>query len=87
MREFSRAKESDMSGSPGPMVLVTGASSGIGEATALLLAGEGFRVVGVSRSLPRLEPLLGQASSRGLEILAVEMDVNDDVQVGGSCPV
>ena len=75
-----------MSGSPGPMVLVTGASSGIGEATALLLAGEGFRVVGVSRSLPRLEPLLGQASSRGLEILAVEMDVNDDVQVGGVLP-
>ena len=52
----------------------------------LLLAAEGFRVIGASRSLPRLEPLLGRASSRGLEILAVEMDVNDDVRVGEVLP-
>ena len=75
-----------MSGSPGPMVLVTGASSGIGEATALLLAGEGFRVIGASRSQSRLEPLRSQASSRGLEILAVELDVNDGAQVGEVLP-
>ena len=70
-----------MSGSPSPTVLVTGASSGIGQATALHLSGEGFRVIGASRSRSRLQPLQSQASSRGLEVAVVELDVNDDVQV------
>ena len=72
--------------SPSPTVLVTGASSGIGQATALYLAGEGFRVIGTSRSRSRLEPLQCQASSRGLEMAVVELDVNDNVQVGEVIP-
>ena len=36
-------------------VLITGASSGIGRAAALYLAERGYRVVGTSRSMERLE--------------------------------
>ena len=51
-------------------VLVTGASSGIGAATARLLAGRGFRVFGASR---------GSAEAPGVEWL--RMDVTDEAQV------
>ncbi|MGX1480759.1 UNVERIFIED_CONTAM: NAD(P)-dependent dehydrogenase (short-subunit alcohol dehydrogenase family) [Streptomyces canus] len=41
------------------MALVTGASSGIGRATALALVGAGFAVVGTSRNAVNAEPLAG----------------------------
>ena len=75
-----------MSSGTGRTVLVTGASSGIGEATALHLAGEGFSVIGTSRSWSRLEPLRSQASSTGLKVAAVELDVNDDGEVFEALP-
>jgi NADP-dependent 3-hydroxy acid dehydrogenase YdfG len=59
----------------GTVALVTGASSGIGEATAAVLAKEGARVALVARRRDRLEALaerLGEDSS-----LVIEADVTD----------
>ncbi|HJP65675.1 MAG TPA: SDR family NAD(P)-dependent oxidoreductase, partial [Actinomycetota bacterium] len=42
-----------------PVALVTGASSGIGRATALALVDAGFAVVGTSRNAANAEPLPG----------------------------
>ncbi|MFB6891945.1 oxidoreductase [Kitasatospora sp. NPDC056327] len=57
--------------------LVTGASSGIGEATALRLIGLGFTVYGAARRTDRLDRL----AERGLRPLA--MDVTDDDSMRG----
>ena len=58
----------------GPSVLITGASSGIGAATADLLAARGFAVCGTSRNPER-------AAQRAPHIAWVAMDVRDDASV------
>lgn len=62
-------------------VLITGASSGIGRASALYLAERGYRVVGTSRSMERLEGLLDEASRRGLPVWGAELEINSDEDV------
>jgi len=47
-----------------PVALVTGASSGIGRAAALALAGAGFAVVGTSRNAANAGPLAGSMAAR-----------------------
>jgi len=59
----------------GKVVLVTGASSGIGAATALVLAGRGARVVLGARRLDRLKELAGDIAQQGGEVLTVMLDV------------
>ncbi|MDP6402124.1 MAG: SDR family oxidoreductase [SAR202 cluster bacterium] len=59
-------------------VLITGASSGIGKATALHLAEKGYTVLGTSRSMERLTDLQAQAESSGLRVKPLELDINDD---------
>lgn len=59
------------------VVLVTGASSGIGRATALALAGRGDSVILASRSVRALEEVAVACKARGGEALAVPVDVGD----------
>jgi NAD(P)-dependent dehydrogenase (short-subunit alcohol dehydrogenase family) len=57
---------------------VTGASRGIGRATALELARRGHRVFALARATGDLEQLSGEASRGGQKIELVPLDVGDD---------
>jgi NADP-dependent 3-hydroxy acid dehydrogenase YdfG len=65
----------------GKVALVTGASSGIGEATALALAAEGARVAVAARRRDRLEALVKRIEERGGQALPLVVDVTDEAQV------
>jgi NADP-dependent 3-hydroxy acid dehydrogenase YdfG len=54
-----------MSGIDGKVVAITGASSGIGEATALLLAGSGAKIILGARRSDRLEALATRITTAG----------------------
>ena len=60
---------------PSPVILITGASSGIGEATARLFAQKGYRVVLAARRMDRLQSLAEEIRSAGGQALPVETDV------------
>src|ERR1700712_4037917 len=62
----------------GTVALVTGASSGIGAATATALAAEGAAVAVAARRLDRLEDLVQQIENGGGRALAIEADVTDE---------
>jgi NADP-dependent 3-hydroxy acid dehydrogenase YdfG len=64
----------------GTVALVTGASSGIGEASALALAEEGARVAIAARRLDRLENLAERIGGGSERVLVLETDVTDEAQ-------
>ena len=81
-RETNRSSDgSDAAVVTGPLektvALVTGASSGIGEATARRLAAEGATVALLARRRERLETLAGEIRAQGGNALVLEADVTD----------
>lgn len=64
-----------------PTVLITGASQGIGKATALLFAQNGYDVVLAARMSDRLNRVAQEISALGREALAVSTDISDPQQV------
>ncbi|MBZ9652516.1 SDR family oxidoreductase [Psychroflexus montanilacus] len=57
------------------IILITGASSGIGESTAMKLTSEGAIVVLCARSVDKLKELKNQIEKKGGKALVVETDV------------
>ena len=68
------------------VVLITGASAGIGKASALHLAGRGYAVIGASRRIERLSSLFDEAEESGVRLFGVELDPNSDESVQSVMP-
>ncbi|MET4781807.1 SDR family oxidoreductase [Glaciihabitans sp. UYNi722] len=72
----------DNNGINGKVIAITGAGSGIGEATALLLAERGGKVVLGARRTERLEAVASQIAAAGGEAIFARVDVSrrDDLE-------
>ena len=66
------------------VALVTGASSGIGQATARALGARGAAVALVARRADRLEELGGEIADSGGIALPIEADVTDREQAASA---
>lgn len=65
----------------GKVALITGAGSGIGEATAYLLAKEGAKVVALERSEEKLAAVVDSIRSQGGEAISVAADISNPEQM------
>lgn len=63
------------------VALITGASSGIGRASAIALAGQGAAVAIAARRIEKLEELKKEIEGKGGKVLVVPMDVTNKEQV------
>ena len=62
----------------GKVAIVTGASSGIGRATARLLAKEGARIVAAARRKPQLDAAVAEIEAAGGKAIGLAGDVKDE---------
>ncbi len=65
----------------GKVAFVTGASSGIGRASALALANQGAKVVVTARRLEKLQALAAEIKQHGHEALSLQMDVTKKEEI------
>ena len=65
----------------GKVAIITGAGSGIGEATALIFSREGAKVVLAGRRLAKIAAVTTRIRAEGGEALAVQTDVRNAEQV------
>lgn len=71
----------DMKKLEGKVAIVTGASSGLGRATAAALAGAGADVALLARSEEDLERVAAEVEAPGRRALALPVDLADEVQI------
>jgi NADP-dependent 3-hydroxy acid dehydrogenase YdfG len=64
----------------GKVAVITGASSGIGEAAVLALSAEGAHIVASARRLDRLAELQRKIEMKGGDCLCIQADVQDEAQ-------
>lgn len=64
----------------GKTILITGASSGIGAATAIECANQGAHVVISGRNLEKLQAVYNQLSGKGHQTLACDLCSLEDVE-------
>lgn len=69
------------SSSSGKVVLITGATDGLGKAAAILLAERGYRVYAAGRSKEKRARLDQLAQSKNLPMKSLELDVTSDDSV------
>src|SRR5215212_9159099 len=65
----------------GKVVLITGASSGVGEDAARRFAREGCKVVLAARRLEKLQQMAADIQSEGGEAIAIPVDVNESAEI------
>ena len=65
----------------GKVIVITGASSGVGEASARLLSSQGATLVLGARRAERIQALADELNGKGGKALAVPTDVTDRTQV------
>ena len=80
-KETGMSEESQPKTLENKVVLVTGASSGIGRAAALELAKRGAKVIASARRRPELDALVAEIKKTGLEATAVVADINIEKSV------
>jgi len=76
LSKFSRSVE-------GCVVLVTGAASGMGEATAKLFADEGAKVAAVDLNEEGLQRVVGEIEAAGCDVRGWNLDLSDGEAVRG----
>jgi len=63
------------------VAIVTGAASGMGEATVKLFAAEGAKVVAADINVAGLERVVGEVKAAGGEIIAKQVDIGDEKMI------